>query len=154
MYCSSSQRLIRVLDLCVAAAIDAVKAKVHVPWSGHTNNSEVDRAAKPNDDSYTSKEGTSAESSRTAPAMADHHDYTRKLDLHNFTKALTEITPSASESLGTLADLRKWNDEFGEGRRDKKREQVWGKGRFGFVDKPPKSDEDGRVALNATKDRP
>jgi hypothetical protein len=57
----------------------------------------------------------------------------RILRAHNFTKALREITPSASEALGTLADLRKWNNEFGEGRRDKKRVQVWGRGTFGFT---------------------
>ena len=46
--------------------------------------------------------------------------------------AMKEITPSSSEVLGSLADLRKWNEEFGEGRREKKK-QVWGKGRFGFT---------------------
>jgi hypothetical protein len=52
--------------------------------------------------------------------------------MSNFTKALNEITPSASESLGTLSDLRKWNEEFGEGGRQRKR-MMWG-GRFGFSD--------------------
>ncbi|KAI6005522.1 AAA-domain-containing protein [Pisolithus albus] len=31
-------------------------------------------------------------------------------------------------------DLRKWNEQFGEGRKDKRRLQVWGRGRFGFTD--------------------
>lgn len=69
----------------------------------------------------------------------------RILHLHNFTKALKEITPSSSEALGSLADLRKWNDEFGEGRRDRKRRQVWGKGRFGFTDKGEQKEEEGHV---------
>jgi hypothetical protein len=43
----------------------------------------------------------------------------RVISLTNFEKALKEITPSSSESLGTLSELRKWNDEFGEG------EHVW-----------------------------
>jgi hypothetical protein len=60
-------------------------------------------------------------------------------------KALKEITASASESLGTLADLRKWNDEFGEGRKDKKRVQVWGRGNFGFSIKPPGESVEGGV---------
>ena len=70
----------------------------------------------------------------------------RILHLHNFTKALKEITPSSSESLGSLADLRKWNEEFGEGRKHRKR-QVWGKDRFGFshrLAEPPL--EEGKVA--------
>ncbi|KAH9079475.1 hypothetical protein EDB83DRAFT_1278312 [Lactarius deliciosus] len=67
----------------------------------------------------------------------------RVLRPHNFAKALKEITPSASESLGSLSDLRKWNDEFGEGRKRKK--QVWGKDRFGFT-KQWHTRQDGRVA--------
>lgn len=68
------------------------------------------------------------------------------LTSQHFNKALKEITPSSSESLGSLAALRKWNDEFGEGRKRNK-EQVWGKDRFGFtnrIDKP--QEEEGRVA--------
>lgn len=56
----------------------------------------------------------------------------RTLSWRNFEAALKEITPSSSESLGTLADLRKWNQEFGEGRKERKK-QVWGKDRFGFT---------------------
>lgn len=70
----------------------------------------------------------------------------RILRTHNFAKALREITPSASESLGTLADLRRWNDEFGEGRKRKK--QVWGKDRFGFTRQWDR-EEDGKVATPA-----
>jgi hypothetical protein len=69
----------------------------------------------------------------------------RVLHPHNFAKALKEITPSASESLGTLADLRRWNDEFGEGRKRKK--QVWGKDRFGFTRQWTR-EEDGKVATS------
>jgi len=47
---------------------------------------------------------------------------------------LPHITPSSSESLGTLGELRKWNDEFGGGRKEKRR-QMWGKGNFGFMNK-------------------
>src|SRR5258708_242033 len=69
----------------------------------------------------------------------------RTLYLQHFIQALKEITPSSSETLGSLADLRKWNEEFGEGRRSRRR-QVWGKGRFGFVDGQDPIVEDGRVA--------
>jgi hypothetical protein len=68
------------------------------------------------------------------------------LSVHHFNKALKEITPSSSEALGSLADLRKWNEEFGEGRKDKKSRQVWGKDRFGFTDQTGKIREEGRVA--------
>lgn len=81
--------------------------------ASQTNNADGDGGAQPLDDA------------------AGSASQKRILHPHNFAKALKEITPSASESLGTLADLRKWNDEFGEGRKRKK--QVWGKDRFGFT---------------------
>ncbi len=72
--------------------------------------------------------------------------HVRSLAWRNFEQALKEITPSASEALGSLAELRKWNDEFGEGRKAKKR-QVWGKDRFGFTVPPLEvaSPSDGRT---------
>ena len=70
----------------------------------------------------------------------------RTLHWRNFEAALKEITPSSSESLGSLADLRKWNEEFGEGRKEK-RKQSWGKGRFGFSERPLGGTvEEGKVA--------
>jgi hypothetical protein len=45
----------------------------------------------------------------------------RTLYFQHFTQALKEITPSSSETLGSLSDLRKWNEEFGEGRRNRRR---------------------------------
>jgi hypothetical protein len=83
-------------------------------------------------------------SSSTSPSY-DEPPRTRILRLQNFTKALKEITPSSSETLGSLAELRKWNDEFGEGRRDKRRKQVWGKDRFGFSDTGDRRGDAGRV---------
>ncbi|KZO95693.1 AAA-domain-containing protein [Calocera viscosa TUFC12733] len=55
----------------------------------------------------------------------------RILRPHHFAKALTEITASTSESIGTLSDLRKWNEEFGEGGSRRGRRKRWGD-RFGF----------------------
>jgi SpoVK/Ycf46/Vps4 family AAA+-type ATPase len=82
----------------------------------------------------------------TTPKAPEVPAAPRILRLHNFTQALKEITPSASETLGSLADLRKWNEEFGEGRRDRKKRQVWGKGRFGFVNNHTDISEEGKVA--------
>ena len=75
----------------------------------------------------------------------------RVLHLRNFLQAQREITPSSSESFGSLAELRKWNEEFGEGRRDRKRRQVWGKGQFGFVEHGSEKLEEGRVAHSQPK---
>ncbi|PIL24102.1 transporter [Ganoderma sinense ZZ0214-1] len=71
-------------------------------------------------------------SSQDNPSATAEVPHPRSLAWRNFEQALKEITPSASESLGSLAELRKWNEEFGEGRKTKKN-QVWGKGRFGFT---------------------
>ncbi|KAI0797892.1 hypothetical protein C8Q75DRAFT_24213 [Abortiporus biennis] len=72
-----------------------------------------------------------ANSEEKASAATLEH-MSRTLSWRNFTVALKEITPSSSERLGTLAELRKWNEEFGEGRKERKK-QVWGKDRFGFT---------------------
>ncbi|KAG5646663.1 hypothetical protein DXG03_002653 [Asterophora parasitica] len=149
--------------LCVSAALDAVKENVQLPWSTSSVTSttsistplpSADAAATetttadatPVDVAITDVTTADASSGEVeTPALAvvakpTPESHTRILHLHNFAKALKEITPSSSESLGSLAELRKWNDEFGEGRRDKKR-QFWGKGRFGFTDKSPKEGE-------------
>jgi hypothetical protein len=73
------------------------------------------------------------ENSSLVPPTTEATSPKRILKLAHFTKALQEITPSSSESLGSLAELRKWNAEFGEGRKDKKRKQVWGKDRYVVV---------------------
>lgn len=161
-----------VLDLCVAAALDAVKERVAVPWASSTTSTTAlplaapqtpepappsTEAPSPTPDSVleptveVADADVSSEAAAVLPTIvsepsasattdtavaepsAEEVKPPRELSWHNFAKALKEITPSASESLGTLADLRKWNEEFGEGRKDKKRVQVWGKGRFGFT---------------------
>lgn len=74
----------------------------------------------------TSPSSLASNSSSTSPQVP----FTRTLSERHFARALKEITPSASEALGTLSDLRKWNAEFGGGDR-KKLHKAWG-GRFGF----------------------
>ncbi|KAH9856997.1 AAA-domain-containing protein [Lenzites betulinus] len=132
--------------LCVSAALDAVKERVVVPWRQQPSQPvviELEEAASTSDapaDATASEplasaapEATAAEAvaSETEPESPETLPHARSLYWRNFEQALKEITPSASEALGSLAELRKWNDEFGEGRRAKKR-QVWGKDRFGF----------------------
>lgn len=162
-------------DLCVSAALDAVKERVDVPWrlsapshsplsssssplASDTVSTSLENSAdvspshvEPTADVASSTEQTSrTEDTAQNPATSEIvPSYARTISLRNFDKALKEITPSASESLGSLADLRKWNDEFGEGRRERKK-QVWGKGRFGFTIEAPKDETDGRVAPPTT----
>ncbi|KAH7107488.1 AAA-domain-containing protein [Auriculariales sp. MPI-PUGE-AT-0066] len=144
--------------LCVAAALDAVKETVKLPWSTTTDQKLIkappgvheaaaDASARNNPislDSMTSSrpvgtsvgttgdeaapsnpDATPTESQPTAETIPE-----RRLGVRHFTKALSEISPSASESLGSLAELRKWNEEFGENGRA--RRKMWG-GNFGFV---------------------
>lgn len=85
----------------------------------------------------------------TDPQTGIAQDLQRTISQRNFLKALKEITPSSSESLGSLAELRKWNDEFGEGNKDRKRKQVWGKGKFGFTDTTTSGPELGKVVQSA-----
>ena len=178
------------VDLCVSAALDAVKERVTVPWrpsASSSSSSPASTEAKPEgdklkaastsrivgeqqgsfgviEDKATTKEGKPAEepaatststftegsdpaSASQDNASASEVPHSRSLAWRNFEQALKEITPSASESLGSLAELRKWNDEFGEGRKARKK-QVWGKGRFGFTLPSPE------VNLSETKVEP
>jgi SpoVK/Ycf46/Vps4 family AAA+-type ATPase len=149
--------------LCVSAALDAVKENVQVPWKPDvlkiSSASELitppevaslDTASASQisgTETRTETQADAQEPSLEEPAV-EPSPHVRVIYARHFTKALKEITPSSSESLGSLADLRKWNEEFGEGRKDKKRHQVWGKGRFGFINKTVPTQEDGRVTAN------
>jgi SpoVK/Ycf46/Vps4 family AAA+-type ATPase len=144
-----------LLDLCVSAALDAVKERVVVPWGPSSNpvpiaiNGAPSSTATTNSvlpqDTCPSKCSSESDSDVSSSAESKAEIHARVLSLHHFNKALKEITPSSSEALGSLADLRKWNEEFGEGRKDKRR-SVWGKDRFGFADQTEKMREEGRVA--------
>lgn len=159
-----TEKFLLLIDLCVAAALDAVKAGVTLPWGATETPVEGTPASTPSTvdisageagaripviesdidaqpttedpafESVTESPSPSASSSpdETTEALPEH--IPRVISLSNFEKALKEITPSSSESLGTLSELRKWNDEFGEGKREKRR-NMWGKGSFGFVEK-------------------
>jgi hypothetical protein len=126
--------------LCVSAALDAVKENVSVPWVVERSKNSPSKGMSQMNNNV---DGGATQTSEDPAASTIHR---RILRPHNFAKALREITPSASESLGTLADLRRWNDEFGEGRKRKK--QVWGKDRFGFTRQWGR-EEDGKVVTSA-----
>jgi len=148
------------LDLCIAAALDAVKESVDVPWI-------VPTKAVTHQETDSNTISISSTSSRESPIdepLANNAPITttipdfetvapvRVLRGKHFAKALQEITPSSSESLGTLASLRKWNDEFGEGATAKGRKRRgWGE-KFGFG---PKPSETGRGSnVNVTQPPP
>lgn len=130
-------------DLCVSAALDAVKEHVHLPWS--TSPSPLGPSPDASRVPLTHGNAPPTDTPTPIPDEPLSEPDVRILKWHNFSKALKEITPSSSESLSSLTDLRKWNDEFGEGRRDRKRQQFWGKGRFGFTDKRDQEKENAKV---------
>ncbi|CAE6414667.1 unnamed protein product [Rhizoctonia solani] len=169
-------------NLVVAAALDAVKENISLPWrtgSADGKGKDVEKLADiPKVDATnvapdaTSSDtpvpgtqtivaqpsasepvqvtetnpGLTAETTDTATQTTTESTPARRLRNEHFARALKEITPSASEALGTLADLRKWNTEFGGGDR-KKSNKAWG-GRFGFggSGKRPDGEGTGRVA--------
>lgn len=164
--------------LCVSAVLDAVKERVTVPWRSQpslsstvaqskasTAESQADNGAVT--DAVAVTEASTSEhldSNETAPegepigeaeatVLAEVPAEARVVSWHNFEKALKEISPSSSESLGSLADLRKWNEEFGEGRKGRK-QVVWGKGKFGFTVETTSSEGLGKVEVAATADTP
>lgn len=148
----------KVLEVIAPASVasdqpqqDEVKVE---PAAAVESNPAVDTASPPEEArSETGATKPTEASSQETSAPPEPHE--RVLHLHNFEKALKEITPSSSESLGSLADLRKWNDEFGEGRRGKKR-SPWGRGLFGFVDakKAFEVPAEGKVAASTSTPTP
>ncbi|KAG5353982.1 hypothetical protein C0989_011470 [Termitomyces sp. Mn162] len=156
--------------LCVSAALDAVKENIKLPWT--TTTSSVASTSTHLEETAAASSSASGDIPEVSSVPSDTNDSlselsssealpvlvespreqpTRILHLHNFAKALKEITPSSSESLGSLAELRKWNEEFGEGNKNKKRQSFWGKGRFGFTDKVEKEGEIGRIAHSTSR---
>ncbi|KAG8825029.1 hypothetical protein FRC19_000533 [Serendipita sp. 401] len=159
--------------LCVATALDAVKERAKLPWTvpreskaqapasdsstpqstpavsvSVTNdqpNVEIDTQAEHASPSEPREQEASSQSDPQDEDRSDAEEVEppRVLHMSHFEKALKEITPSASEHLGTLADLRKWNEEFGEGGR-KRGKKIWGS-RFGFVLKTEGAMEEGKV---------
>ncbi|KAF8321679.1 AAA-domain-containing protein [Clavulina sp. PMI_390] len=141
--------------LCIAAALDAVKESVEVPWAVPSKTvvkaisapSETSPTSPSPDTPDTTPETVPAPSPSPSPpspssttlstlasltSPSPETSPTRTLAARHFAKALREITPSASESLGTLGALRRWNEEFGEGAALKGRKRRgWGD-RFGF----------------------
>lgn len=148
----------------MSAALDSVKENMDLPWISRHNvkiaappevfsktpeleanmpeitptsalktTADESTLQSPLEDAYLEAE---VESGASSLQKTDQPGRLRILQVRNFTQALKEITPSSSESLGSLTELKKWNDEFGEGRRDRKKRQVWGKGLFGFIDGP------------------
>ena len=92
----------------MAAALDAVKEHTKLPWNDQASNES------PSDSSSQSESDSSPDENTT-----DSPTSNRVLHSYHFEKALKEITPSASEQLGTLADLRKWNEDNPQGWKDR-----------------------------------
>ena len=157
-----------IVDLCVSAALDSVKEHVDLPWvSRHMLNTSaqsvpvisVEVTSLGVDASKTTKiaDGTTPTTIHQEPKLETMPESKpaeagpvslppRVLHVRHFTQAMKEIIPSSSEALGSLTELRKWNEEFGEGKRENKKRQVWGKGRFGFVNGRDTFHKNGRVA--------
>ena len=121
------------------------------PSSEDVTSEVVDSDSLVVDEMKGGEQGASGAKKESEPSSETTALYQRTLHLRNFEKALKEITPSASESLGSLAELRKWNEEFGEGRKQRK-QVVWGKGKFGFSLQPVDDSGAGRVSTDKPTD--
>ncbi|QRV85888.1 AAA family ATPase [Ceratobasidium sp. AG-Ba] len=169
-------------NLVVAAALDAVKENVELPWRKTAGKKPATVVDMPKEDAANigpdatssdqpvpdttwssaslepAAESDTTEAPSFQPTNADALSKptnpelssaiaSRTLAERHFAHALKEITPSASEALGTLADLRKWNAEFGQGDR-KKNAKAWG-GKFGFGGSGKKEDGEGAGRVSA-----
>jgi hypothetical protein len=116
------------LDLCVAAALEAVKESVVLPWKASDTSEKEDPTALSHGMATTTAEVpeesnivvtiinatshvTSPFGSPTEPAPAC------VLYKQHFAQVLLQIVPSSNESQGSLKRLRNWNILFGTGGR-------------------------------------
>ena len=139
----------------MSAALDAVKEHVLLPWDvprpsdNELTITHIPQAAEASNrgiiSSETQGQGRFEATSLHTTLLPDGKRELRLLRQRNFEKALKEITPSSSESLGTLAALRRWNEEFGEGRQ-KRKSVIWGKGLFGFSENSDSLLGNGKVS--------
>ncbi|OCH92341.1 AAA-domain-containing protein [Obba rivulosa] len=107
--------------LCVSAALDAVKQQVEVPWRSPMltpPSPKVQPSQGAIGDQQILPSDASEGNSRTAPVQMSSPSapLKRTLTLAHFQTALKEITASTSESLGSLTELRRWNEKFGQKR--------------------------------------
>ncbi|KAI0079953.1 AAA-domain-containing protein [Panus rudis PR-1116 ss-1] len=104
---------------------------------------------KPTEQLTAREQSNSSTPSTASPPLETKHSLPppppRMLHWRNFEVALKEITPSSSEALASFNDLRKWNEEFGEGRKGRKK-HVWGKDKFGFTGKPLEGEDELKIS--------
>ncbi|KAG8772080.1 hypothetical protein FRC12_003249 [Ceratobasidium sp. 428] len=136
-------------NLCVAAAMDALKESVKLPWLTKKEDSkdivgaksedtlkpkpaakettEPEKSTSKSDDSDDgpSNPNSEAPSSPSTGAITPEEkaepSKPRILGARHFLRALMDVAPSSSESQGSLSELRKWNTQFGTGERDRPR---------------------------------
>ncbi|QRV80902.1 AAA family ATPase [Ceratobasidium sp. AG-Ba] len=128
-------------DLCVAAAMDALKEGVKLPWLAKNDKPDEGSPSKANiaNDPELKKEDLSDD--ETPPLKSDPNSESpsaastgvttpeekpeavkpRVLFNRHFVRALMDVAPSSSESQGAMSELRKWNTQFGTGARDQPR---------------------------------
>ncbi|KAG8791509.1 hypothetical protein FRC12_008997 [Ceratobasidium sp. 428] len=136
-------------NLCVAAAMDALKESVKLPWLTKKEGSKDIVGAK-SEDIFKSKPATkettepekstsksddsddgpsdpnsaapsSPSTGATTPEEKAEPLKPRVLGARHFLRALMDVAPSSSESQGSLSELRKWNTQFGTGERNRPR---------------------------------
>jgi hypothetical protein len=99
---------IRFVDLCLAAAFNAVKENVSLPWKTGAKKPDIGKGKGPAD----SKPDMALESpskSKSPPGS------TCIISNRHFARALTEIAPSSSETQSSLTEIHSWNTKFGSG---------------------------------------
>ncbi|KAI9225799.1 MAG: P-loop containing nucleoside triphosphate hydrolase protein [Piptocephalis tieghemiana] len=99
--------------LCVTAALAAVQEQV-IGQAALSREEILDLDALRN---------SSTSSQDTLPPSTE-----RVVEMRHVEGALQEVGPSCSDGMSSLVDLRKWDDEYGEGGKRRGAKPVWGFG--------------------------
>ncbi|KAG9088283.1 hypothetical protein FRC07_012622, partial [Ceratobasidium sp. 392] len=114
--------------LCLAAAFNAVKENAVLPWKSGAKKVDISGKGKT---PLTSRPGRFGETNRfeevealgqpkrstpsPSPSRTKAPSGKRIIAERHFTRALTEIAPSTSDTQSSLNEIRAWNAKFGSG---------------------------------------
>ncbi|EMD31581.1 hypothetical protein CERSUDRAFT_119622 [Gelatoporia subvermispora B] len=110
--------------LCVSAALDVVKQTVELPWRTSRMASTTVKTESPSQAAGISVDATKEGNVHDAPQRPSAEPVKRVLASSHFQTALKEVSASTAESLGSVAELRKWNEKFGQKREKRMMEST------------------------------
>ncbi|RUP47025.1 hypothetical protein BC936DRAFT_146214 [Jimgerdemannia flammicorona] len=124
-------------NLCVSAALAAVhEASLGLLLSSAGGAEASASSSQTSSSPASSSPASSSPASSPADTVSQHDKIpVRVLRPHHFEKALSQVTPSCSEDMYSLIEIRKWDAIYGDGAKQRNKKPVigFGTGEVGSV---------------------